>query len=278
MISIGLYVGESTGLEFVKYLVKKNNINYLISTDEKYKNIFKVICKKNNIKFFSKKKIITKNILKLNEKTDVIISVFSRYIFPKKLLLKFKGQIFNVHPGILPFYAGTNSISGTIYNNEKLTGVTIHRVTSKIDGGDIAIIKKIRIADNDLAIDVWRKLRILTIKALKELLIKISKNKITLKKNNIKLRKKFPKYIPYNGLISNNMKFKDLIKIYKAGYYYPYNSPWGSLKIMHKKKSKLILKIKEIKNYRNKNNRVNKINENCFVINLGNKTLKLDTN
>ena len=73
------------------------------------------------------------------------------------------------------------------------------------------------------------------------------------------------------------MKFKDLIRIYKAGYYYPYNSPWGSLKIMYKK-SKLILKIKEIKNYRNKINKVNKINENCFVIVQGNKTVKLDTN
>ena len=59
------------------------------------------------------------------KKQILLLVFFSRYIFPKKLLLKFKGQIFNVHPGILPFYAGTNSISGTIYNNEKLTGVTI---------------------------------------------------------------------------------------------------------------------------------------------------------
>ena len=81
----------------------------------------------------------------LNKNTDVILSIFSRYIFSKNFIKNFKGVIYNMHPGLLPYYPGTNSISGTLYNCEKFTGVSIHAVTNKIDEGDIVLSKKIQI-------------------------------------------------------------------------------------------------------------------------------------
>ena len=144
-----LVIGESTGLECLKNFIKNKNINiYLvISVDEKYNFIIKKICDNNNIQFitksyFNKKK---QKLLFDDDKRYILISIFSNLILNKYFLKNFTGNAFNLHPGILPFYAGKNCVSGAIYNNEKFAGVTLHKITEKIDAGQIISRKKIRI-------------------------------------------------------------------------------------------------------------------------------------
>jgi len=47
----------------------------------------------------------------------------------------------NVHTELLPDYPGAQSIIWPIYNMERRTGFTIHKIVKKIDKGDILYVK-----------------------------------------------------------------------------------------------------------------------------------------
>ena len=65
---------------------------------------------------------------------------------------EWSGKILNVHPSLLPKYAGgmdANVHEEVLKNNDKETGCTIHFVTDEVDGGPILIQKRCPVAHND---------------------------------------------------------------------------------------------------------------------------------
>ncbi|MDI7258437.1 MAG: formyltransferase family protein [Thermodesulfobacteriota bacterium] len=64
-----------------------------------------------------------------------IIAGFNQ-IFKQKTISKFKSLV-NFHPSILPFYRGPVPTYWCIKNCEERTGYTLHRITEKIDDGEI---------------------------------------------------------------------------------------------------------------------------------------------
>ena len=70
-----------------------------------------------------------------------------------------KNKLLNVHPSLLPKYAGgiNDSVHGDVLKNgDKITGCTIHQVTEKVDGGPILIQKTCRVSTSD-TIDTLKK-------------------------------------------------------------------------------------------------------------------------
>ena len=62
------------------------------------------------------------------------------------------GKILNVHPSLLPKYAGgmdTNVHSEVLRNNDHETGCTIHFVTEEVDSGPILVQKKCSVNKKD---------------------------------------------------------------------------------------------------------------------------------
>ena len=281
MKKVSLYVGDSTGLKILKqYIKNKFLISYVVPTDKKYANLIKNICKQNSIKYFSKKEIGTFPFKRYNKQTNIIFSLFSRYIFSEKFIKNFSGHIFNIHPGLLPFYPGTNSISGTLYNCEKYTGVTIHLVNKKIDGGKIILNRKFKIKKNELAIDVWKKIQVISLKMADILYYKVCNNKLEFKNNNTNKKKNFPKFIPNNGIIKPNFSnLKEVLILYRASYYFPFKSPWGNLKILYKKKLLTVINIKIIFNNNFKFDQIKKIKNKTYLVKLVNKkVIRVKTN
>ena len=98
---------------------------------------------KKKLKFIKEIEFKKINELKLNEiskclKSDLYI-VFGVSII-KNNLLKFlmNKKCINIHMGISPYYKGSNCNFWAIHDhNYHLVGATIHRLTDKIDGGDI---------------------------------------------------------------------------------------------------------------------------------------------
>ena len=72
------------------------------------------------------------------------------------VLQKYNNRIFNIHPALLPKFGGKgmygmNVHKAVIEAGENETGVTIHRVSSEYDSGEIVAQTKVDVRDGDTA-------------------------------------------------------------------------------------------------------------------------------
>lgn len=91
------------------------------------------------------------NILKKNSVELILLIGFMR-VLSSDFCQEWRDRLINVHPSLLPKYAGGMDSSiheEVIKNGEKETGCTIHFVTEDVDGGPILIQKKCRVDDDD---------------------------------------------------------------------------------------------------------------------------------
>ena len=83
---------------------------------------------------------------------DLILLIGFMRILSSTFCSNWAGKILNVHPSLLPKYAGgmdTNVHEEVLKNNDKETGCTIHLVTDEVDGGPIIIQKRCEVDSND---------------------------------------------------------------------------------------------------------------------------------
>ena len=100
-------------------------------------------------------------ILKKYEVALVLLIGFMR-ILSSNFCQEWERRILNVHPSLLPKYAGgmdTNVHEEVINNKDKETGCTIHFVTEKIDSGPILIQKKCSVDINDTPDSLKKKVQ-----------------------------------------------------------------------------------------------------------------------
>ena len=277
-MQIGLVCGESAGLLSIKKIlnIKKIRIIFIVSANKNYNYVIKNICKHNKIIFFKKNQFQKKKIQFYLKNIDYLLSIFSNIIVPKNYLRMPKQMCINLHPAILPFYRGINVISGVIFNNEKVTGLTLHKMEEKIDSGKIILIKKININNYETALSLANKLKKKTPSLINFFLNKIiKKNKILLHSNKSNLCKKFPKYIPNDGLINLNENALKILNIFKASFYGPYKSTWGKLKININNINYIIKDLKILRGKKKLSKRIEKINKNQFMLQSNDKILKI---
>ena len=90
----------------------------------------------------------------LKYEVQLILLIGFMRILSSKFCLDWKDKILNVHPSLLPKYAGGMDISvheEVIKNKDRETGCTIHIVTEKLDSGPILIQKKCSVSPLDNA-------------------------------------------------------------------------------------------------------------------------------
>ena len=68
---------------------------------------------------------------------DLIALAGFMRIVPDDFLARWEGRIVNIHPSLLPRHKGLKTHQACIAANEKVTGATVHLVTSDLDGGDV---------------------------------------------------------------------------------------------------------------------------------------------
>ena len=277
--TVALVIGQAIGFKCLKKICeyKKIKIKYVISSDAKYNKAIKNFCKKEKIKFFKKNiKLNRKIFLKQSLRCDFLLSAYTTLIFKENFLNLFKLGCYNFHPAILPYYPGINPISGMIYNGEKKIGVTLHKMTKKIDAGKIIFLKKAAISQNDNLFSCMKKIEKLTIIILLNFLKTILKGKKFKEiKNDVSKRKKFPKKIPKKGVLNFNWTYKIFLKHFNAGYSDPYRSHWGKIFFIYKGKKKTIYNFVCAK--KTTKLKLKKIYKNIFDIKLKNKTIRAET-
>jgi phosphoribosylglycinamide formyltransferase 1 len=94
---------------------------------------------------------------------------FMRIITPV-LTSKWKGQMLNIHPSLLPDYPGLHTHARAIADGRTLAGCTVHFVTDELDGGPIVAQATVPVLHHDtpesLAARVLEKEHELYVKAL----------------------------------------------------------------------------------------------------------------
>jgi phosphoribosylglycinamide formyltransferase-1 len=90
-------------------------------------------------------------ILKSHNVELVLLIGFMR-ILSTEFCQEWRDKLLNVHPSLLPKYAGgmdTNVHEEVLKNGETETGCTIHFVTDDVDGGPILVQKKCNVDSDD---------------------------------------------------------------------------------------------------------------------------------
>ena len=89
---------------------------------------------------------------------DVIFSFYYRNLLCDEILQLAPKGAFNLHGSLLPKYRGRAPLNWVLVNGENETGVTLHRMTSRADAGDIVAQQSVAITDSDVALSLHRKL------------------------------------------------------------------------------------------------------------------------
>ena len=111
---------------------------------------------------------------------DCLIVASYGKMLPRELLAVAKKLPFNIHPSLLPKYRGAAPIARQILDGEKETGVTIAKITSQLDAGEIIKQEKMIVEDNDNAEILEEKLASLGSRLILEVLNSVSEEKIKL--------------------------------------------------------------------------------------------------
>ena len=134
---------------------KKNRKGELIIPETKK------IAIENNIEVFQPEKIKEDYQRIIDLKPDLIVTCAYGQIIPKELIDCPKYGSINVHGSLLPKLRGGAPIHWAIINGETETGMTIMKMSQKMDAGDIISQRKTKIDPNENLLSLYHRMSII---------------------------------------------------------------------------------------------------------------------
>ncbi|GAB2929389.1 bifunctional UDP-4-amino-4-deoxy-L-arabinose formyltransferase/UDP-glucuronic acid oxidase ArnA [Hafnia psychrotolerans] len=111
---------------------------------------------------------------------DVIFSFYYRNMISDDVLSLATQGGFNLHGSLLPRYRGRAPVNWALLKGESETGVTLHKMVSRPDAGDIVAQRVVPISAEDIALTLHAKVRDAAQVLLAEVLPKMKQGQITL--------------------------------------------------------------------------------------------------
>ena len=90
----------------------------------------------------------------------VVLAGFMR-VLHEPMLKAFPRRIINIHPSLLPKFAGLEAWKQALVAGEMVTGCTVHYVDEQIDHGQILAQREVRILPNDTADSLHARIQVL---------------------------------------------------------------------------------------------------------------------
>lgn len=87
----------------------------------------------------------------------LVVSAGNTYLFPSMVIAKENLTIINWHNALLPYHKGRNAEVWAIYDGDKQTGVTWHRIIEDVDAGDILCQRALPIDEKLTAMQLYKK-------------------------------------------------------------------------------------------------------------------------
>jgi phosphoribosylglycinamide formyltransferase-1 len=89
------------------------------------------------------------------EKVDLVVLAGFDQVLGAALLAPYAGRLINVHPSLLPAFAGTlHAQAAALRHGVKVSGCTVHYVTEDVDGGPIIAQAAVPVLDGDGVADL----------------------------------------------------------------------------------------------------------------------------
>ena len=164
---------------------------------------------------------------------DYLFSIVNRAVLPKEILKLPRQGAINYHDAPLPKYAGVNATSWALMQQEKTHGVSWHRMSEVIGGGDILKQVSLDIAKNETAFTLNGKCYEAAIHSFAQLIDEISGGKAVTVKQNLNERTYFPpsKRPSAGGLLDFNRCAYKLDALVRALNFGTYPNPLGQAKL-----------------------------------------------
>ncbi len=133
-------------------------------------------------------------IIKELKKRDIELILLIGYmkILSKKFIDAYKFKIMNIHPSLLPAFAGgmdKNVHKAVLDYGCKITGCTLHFADESVDGGPIIIQKACNVDDEDNEDTLKQKVQNLEQESFVEAIKLFSENKIKVEGRKVKILK-----------------------------------------------------------------------------------------
>ena len=80
---------------------------------------------------------------------DLIILAGFMRILNSEFVQPYEGKMLNIHPSLLPKYKGLHTHRRALENGDKEHGVSVHFVTSELDGGPVIAQRIVKVENSD---------------------------------------------------------------------------------------------------------------------------------
>ena len=228
-----IYISSKIPNKNIRILPNKND-----SGIDNWQPSLKKFAIKNNFRLISLSKLYKiKNLLFISIEYESIINI-------KKFL---SNELYNFHFSLLPKYRGCHTNFFQIFNGEKNSGVTLHKIDKGIDTGAILDRITFKIKLDDTAYQNYLRLMDYSFLLFKKNFNQIIKGNYKLKKQNLKKGSYFSREsVNYKSLINikkidDKMRTHNLIRslIFPAFQYPVYKGKKIKKSIFYNKKIKL---------------------------------------
>ena len=192
------------------------------------------VAEKNGINVYKPQNLdesFKETILQLN--FDILLVAAYGKILPEWLLKTPSKDSINIHYSLLPKYRGASPIQSALLNGEKMTGISIMRMTAGLDEGPVFVFHTQEILNSDNKNSLEKKLTSLSIKNIEKDLSNIYLDKIIPFKQDVKNISYCKKIDKLSGRINFDQEGADnILRKYKAYYGWPgLYFEWKELKI-----------------------------------------------
>ncbi|MEI7194930.1 bifunctional UDP-4-amino-4-deoxy-L-arabinose formyltransferase/UDP-glucuronic acid oxidase ArnA [Pectobacterium versatile] len=147
---------------------------------------------------------------------DVIFSFYYRTLLSNDILQLPAFGAFNLHGSLLPRYRGRAPVNWVLVNGETQTGVTLHKMVSRADAGDIVAQSVVAIDDDDTALTLHGKCRTAAAALLAQQLPLIRSREITLTLQDESRASYFGRRTAADGLIDWHKSAREINNLIRA--------------------------------------------------------------
>ena len=116
--------------------------------------------------------------LKKEEAEILLFIVINPWILPKEILEKENITCINCHQALLPAHKGRNAEAWAIFEGDQKTGITWHRMTERVDEGEILCQKEILITEEMTSLQLFRQQMNAAYEAFTEVLPELLKGRV----------------------------------------------------------------------------------------------------